>query len=86
VGVFEQHASMNVLLYPNPTSKAVSITASVDGFVAVMDQAGRKILDQIRITPNSTISIDTTEWSEGMYQVVVSGSAGTAAVRLLKVN
>jgi PKD repeat protein len=86
VGVFEQLAAMNLLVYPNPASQLARVVSSIDGTVCVIDQAGRKVLDHVRITPNSPVALDMNEWAEGMYQVVVTGNHGATSIRLMKVN
>jgi hypothetical protein len=54
--------------------------------MVVVDQAGRKVLENVNITPNNAHMIDSSTWAEGMYQVVLTTSTGSRSTRLVKVN
>ena len=86
VGVEESVAGFALQLYPNPAGEKAFVVSSMKGVLVVVDQAGRKVLESINITPNSAYMIDSSTWAEGMYQVVVTTSTGSRTTRLVKVN
>ena len=86
VGVEESAAGFALQLYPNPAGEKAFVVSSVKGVLVVVDQAGRKVLESVNITPNSAYMIDSSSWAEGMYQVVVTTSTGSRTTRLVKVN
>jgi PKD repeat protein len=86
VGVEEFAAGFALQVYPNPAGEKAFVVSSVKGVLVVVDQAGRKVLESVNITPNSAYMIDSSTWAEGMYQVVVTTSTGSRTTRLVKVN
>jgi len=86
VGVEESVADVVMQVYPNPAADKAFVISSVKGVMVVVDQKGRKVLNSINITPNNAHMIDSSSWAEGMYQVVVTTSAGSRTTRLVKVN
>lgn len=86
VGVDELNEMLPISIYPNPTTNSVRVESAVEGQLFVLDQAGRKVMDGIRITANVAYMLDVAAWAEGMYQVVLVNGTESGAVRLVKIN
>ena len=86
VGVDEMNDVLPISIYPNPATNAVRVESAVEGQLFVLDQAGRKVMDGIRITANVAYMLDVAAWAEGMYQVVLVNGTESGAVRLVKIN
>jgi PKD repeat protein len=86
VGVEELVADFVMQVYPNPAGEKAFVISSAKGVMVVVDQAGRKVLENVNITPNNAHMIDSSTWAEGMYQVVLTTSTGSRSTRLVKVN
>jgi hypothetical protein len=86
VGVDEMNDVLPISIYPNPAINIVRIESVVEGQLFVLDQAGRKVLDGIRIAPNVPYALDVAVWAEGMYHIVLVNGAKSGAIRLVKVN
>jgi len=86
VGVNELVADNAIQLYPNPAGEYVRVISTFEGSLYVVDQSGRKVLNEVRVAPNTTLLLDSSSWAEGMYQVVVTGMNDSRSVRLVKVN
>jgi hypothetical protein len=86
VGVDELNEVLPISIYPNPATNAVRVESAVEGQLFVLDQAGRKVMDGIRIAANVAYTLDVAAWAEGMYQVVLVNGTESGAVRLVKIN
>jgi len=86
VGVDEMNEVLPISIYPNPATNAVRVESAVEGQLFVLDQAGRKVMDGIRVAPNVPYILDVATLAEGMYQVVLVNGTESGAVRLVKVN
>ena len=86
VSVEELVADFVMQVYPNPAGEKAFVVSSVKGVMVVVDQSGRKVLENVNITPNNAHMIDSSTWAEGMYQVVLTTSTGSRTTRLVKVN
>ena len=86
VGVDEMNEVLPISIYPNPATNAVRVESAVEGQLFVLDQAGRKVMDGIRVAPNVSYMLDVATLAEGMYQVVLVNGTESGAVRLIKVN
>ena len=86
VGVNELVADNAIQLYPNPAGEYVRVISTFEGSLYVVDQSGRKVLNEVRVAPNAALLLDSSAWAEGMYQVVVTGMNDSRSVRLVKVN
>lgn len=86
VGVDELNEMLPISIYPNPATNAVRVESAVEGQLFVLDQAGRKVMDGIRIAANVAYMLDVAAWAEGMYQVVLVNGTESGAVRLIKIN
>lgn len=86
VGIEESVAGFTLQLYPNPAGEKAFVVSSLEGNMVVIDQAGRKVLDNVNVIPNTAQMIDSSTWAEGMYQVVITTATGSRTARLVKVN
>ena len=86
VGVAEVSRDVQIQMYPNPIVNEAFILSSEDGVLMITDAAGRIFIERARITPNTPQRIDTSEWAEGMYQIVIITSEGARSTRMVKLN
>lgn len=63
----EEEVNSNLLIYPNPTDKIVSINYPEEVFISIFSSAGHLIMDGIKALPNTTTVIDVSKIQVGIY-------------------
>lgn len=70
-------------VYPNPFAERLNITSVKDSKYTLYDALGR-VLCQFSLSAGESLSMDTSEYSEGMYLLEISNSIGQSFVVLRK--
>jgi hypothetical protein len=71
------------VLYPNPTHESVTLTGlAAESTITIVDVMGRTV-ETIR-TSQETLTINTSNYAQGLYFVEVSSVKGSSAQRLIK--
>ncbi|MFK8046603.1 MAG: T9SS type A sorting domain-containing protein [Crocinitomicaceae bacterium] len=84
LGLEDANASIELSVYPNPTTNTWQIAASQNiESVVVYDLTG-KVVSQNNATNSNTLLIDASELASGTYSAVVSTKAGTIRKLLVK--
>ena len=81
----EMEGSIEVKLFPVPTTDVVKVVLSDKGTynIMVMDLNGRKIFE--RETNESEVEINVIEWNSGFYQVFITDDFGNSrSLRMIK--
>jgi len=71
-----------VLIYPNPTENILYIelgqrdTYSSSSTVQIYDMTGKRIFQDVIPSTGNSLKIETSEWRNGLFRVVVSGDNG----------
>ena len=84
----EQAQGLNMEMYPNPSTEMVYLTPSLTypcfASITVYDPAGRLLKQQdVRLLPNTTVPITTSELSNGIYFIRITTDHLTVSKRLV---
>lgn len=83
VGINEAAESINLELYPNPTSSNVTVSANENiSNVTITDMLGKVVFEQQEV--GKTVSISTVNFSKGFYLVRVESNGAIATKKLIK--
>jgi hypothetical protein len=79
--------SDNISLFPNPTSNNLNISF-VQGvsLVSISDNLGQVIRQQTLDLKNNQIILQTSDLSNGLYQIHFKTSIGTVTKKFVKTN
>jgi hypothetical protein len=80
VGIEEEITIKGLQLYPNPATDVVTIKAEEPIQISVLDIQGKTMLVQTEKTKET--SINTAEWPNGMYLVIIETEAGISVQKL----
>jgi hypothetical protein len=86
VGVNETDMKASWSVFPNPAVNDVQLVSHYAGWLNVIDPTGKLLVHNLFIAPGAIHRIDSSGWSEGIYQLVLQTEMGTDAFRLVKVN
>jgi M6 family metalloprotease-like protein len=72
------------ILYPNPVSDILTVSATAISSIIVIDVNGRKIYAGTNFNPDVSHTINTSRWSKGIYFVRVFGKDSVKTGRIVK--
>jgi hypothetical protein len=83
VGINEAAETINLELYPNPTSSNVTVSANENiSNITITDMLGKVVFEQQEV--GKTVSISTVNFSKGIYLVRVESNGSTGTKKLIK--
>ncbi len=83
VGINEAAETINLELYPNPTSSNVTVTANENiSNVTITDMLGKVVFEEQEV--GKTVTISTVNFSKGFYLVRVESNGAIATKKLIK--
>lgn len=74
-------SNKTVMLYPNPTSEAVTVLCNAPAKLTIIDQSGRTVLSTTIATSTSVVNLD--ELPRGAYFVRLLNSQGSSVHKLI---
>ena len=81
-GVENEYFS-NIEVYPNPTTNLLTIeNASPNTQISIFDISGRLVHENV--SNGTTITLDTSEWSEGIYLVQMTNNRRIIRKKIVK--
>lgn len=82
VGI-EERPTITAMASPNPTTGRVRVeTSMTDGTVIVLDMCGRQVATSLLVDGHA--DIDMSGCAQGMYLARISGTSGTATIKVVK--
>lgn len=68
-----------LITYPNPANNTITIKYTLvnkgpNNSISINDITGKTVFFRKALNPNGTIDIDTKEWANGIYVVILSNS------------
>ncbi len=86
VGIQEQNAIQNIIVYPNPTKGAVNITLDnqlKNANVKIINVLGETVIEQKNMNGN-TINLNISEQPDGVYFLEISENGTASKVKIIK--
>jgi hypothetical protein len=84
VGINEQEADKLLSLYPNPSNGKVTVVSGIPlRSVTVFDYTG-KLIKQVEYTSVQQAEIDLSEFTGGIYTLVVTSTKGSDVIKVVK--
>jgi glucuronoarabinoxylan endo-1,4-beta-xylanase len=80
----QKKSEVSINVYPNPAAKTVSVSlpSTSERFtIQVFDASGRKI-EELEVSSEGPVRIDTSRWNAGAYFIQVRGNAACSTFKL----
>ena len=76
----DENNELNVSLFPNPVNQTLNIEAEGMMQVRICNVLGQVMMEQL--VDDNTLTINTSDWNEGMYVVAIQSQNGTIVRRI----
>ena len=84
INELEQQNTLKI--YPNPSNDVLNVqiyTAALNGTLEVYNVLGRQVVSQ-SLSLNETLTVDVSDWNDGLYLVKISTENGEETKRFIK--